>query len=253
MKKVITAVLTAALALSVAACDSDEGGGDEKNPEQLKMEKEIEERRKRAAAKKASGGGGGADGRVQVTYKNNNWKVIERAFTEYRSVTAVSSKNIFSPNSSTFIKRPELPKEPEPSELPAEEAPKPVEAPKTSGLEAYELKDYKLIMIVSGTTVNRALVLDPKGKQYFVERGFRIGNKGARVQAITQYTVFVQEPDSDKPVKLDIEPPFIGLESKPDGDEPESTVVPKTDLKALFKGLPAGGGGTTPIPPSPGR
>jgi hypothetical protein len=97
--------------------------------------------------------------------------------------------------------------------------------------------------------VNRALIIDPKGKQYFVERGFRIGNKGARVHAITQYTVFVQEQDADKPIKLDIEPPFIGLRSAPDGEgEEDSTVIPKTDLDTLFKGIPARG-----ATPSPGK
>ena len=209
-----------ALWLPVAGgCDSDEDTQQSKDPQ---FEKLMAERNARAAANKNKAGGSvvAPDGRVQIVYENPQWRDLQPYFTNF---SKGSVKNIFSPNTSTFIDRPELPKELAGAvEGDPVAEPVPIEAAKITGLQAYDLKTYKLVMIISGTTVNKALVLDGAGKQYFIERGMRIGNKGGVIKAITQYTVFVSEPDSEKLSKMDIEPAFIGLESKPDGDESEA-------------------------------
>lgn len=234
-------VFTLLVGLLPAGCGDDEPEVDE---QQEAVRKEQARRRALNAANKGKAKNT-KNAMLTIQVPITKWRFMEQYFNKHLQGSSLASKNIIAPNADTFIKRPEVKEDIEDPEVASVAAP-PVEPKVIHGLEAYDLKRYKLIMIVSGTSVNQAMVLDEKGKQYLVERGTRIGNKGARVQAITQYTVFIQEPDADKPFKLDIEPPFIGLESSPEKSEGDSTVVPKTDLESLLKGVPPTGRPATP-------
>lgn len=88
-----------------------------------------------------------------------------------------------------------------------EEVAKPVEEGKKSPLEYYTTDSYSLQLIMSGTPVPKALVIDPKGKTYIIEEGTRIGNNDGKVEKITQYEVVIIEKDK-APIVKTISPPF---------------------------------------------
>ena len=57
----------------------------------------------------------------------------------------------------------------------------------------------------------KAVVVDPRGQAYVVQRDTRIGNKGGIIDSITQYMVVVKEPNAEEPVKMTIKPPYVDL------------------------------------------
>ena len=59
--------------------------------------------------------------------------------------------------------------------------------------ETYELDQYKLTGLVSGTTHPRAMVEDPTGEGHILQIGSRIGKNGGRVTRITNLAIIVIE------------------------------------------------------------
>jgi len=59
--------------------------------------------------------------------------------------------------------------------------------------ETYELDQYKLTGLVSGTTHPRAMVEDPTGEGHILQIGSRIGKNGGRITRITNVAIIVIE------------------------------------------------------------
>ena len=129
-----------------------------------------------------------------------------------------------------FIPRPELP-EPETAgpvsdvETEYEE----VRGP----LQLFPLTDYELLLVMSGTAMPKALVVDPKGQTHVITRDMRMGDSGGIIEHISQYMVVVREPNSERPYKLTIPPPFMDMTSKvagpseSEGETADATPVPE--------------------------
>lgn len=60
-------------------------------------------------------------------------------------------------------------------------------------IQSFETSKFKVAGIIAGITENRALVIDPNGKGYVVQKGMLIGNNDGRVSRITSNSVEVVE------------------------------------------------------------
>jgi len=94
--------------------------------------------------------------------------------------------------------------------------------PPRGPLEQFALKVYKLMLIMSGTAVPKAVVVDPKQQAYVIQRDTRIGSKGGIVESITQYMVVVKEPNEEEAIKITIKPPYLDLATRPDFEDEEA-------------------------------
>ena len=154
---------------------------------------------------------------ITITLVNPNWKdKIRKHFVDgYLARKQTTRKDVFRPNVLTFIEKPE----PEEEKAEEEEEPEPTieeelaEEEEKGLLQQHTLKEYKLLLIMSGTALPKAVIEDPKGNAFVVQRETRIGNKGGIVEAITQYSVFVRERDSEKPSILTIQPEYVGVQT----------------------------------------
>ena len=163
--------------------------------------------RPHASGPAATAAGKGTD-LVTIKLQNPKWDIIQPYFEKYLAEKHTAPKDAFKPEMLKFIPRPTIkPKSAEPTEPQVEKEPKEDRGP----LQQYPLKQYSLQIIMSGTAVPKAVVIDPKGEAFVIQRDTRIGDKGGIVESITQYMVVVKEPNTDKPVKMTIKPPFIDL------------------------------------------
>jgi Tfp pilus assembly protein PilP len=200
-------------------------------------------------------GGAAARPEEQVTIKASTpeWEIIRPYFKKYLDQKHTSPKNIFTPQAYTFIPRPALPEE---EDAPVTEEVEEVQDEERGPLQQYPLKDYRLLMIMSGTAIPKAVVLDSKGNAFVVQVDTRIGNKGGIVKAITQYAVMVHEPDADKPEKLNIKPPFLDLvsQARAEGDLGREDQFLPEDVLPLDARPVGGAAGVDPLAPpgSPG-
>ncbi len=64
-------------------------------------------------------------------------------------------------------------------------------------LEQFEVNDFELVGVVSGSGIKKAIVQDLTGKGYFIQVGTRIGKNGGQVVRITDQEVVVEEPYQD--------------------------------------------------------
>tara|TARA_Y100001968_G_C19066972_1_gene576466 strand:+ start:119 stop:664 length:546 start_codon:yes stop_codon:yes gene_type:complete len=59
--------------------------------------------------------------------------------------------------------------------------------------EAFELDQYKLVALISGTSQPRAMVEDPKNEGHIVRIGSRLGKNGGRITRISNNSIVVVE------------------------------------------------------------
>jgi Tfp pilus assembly protein PilP len=64
-------------------------------------------------------------------------------------------------------------------------------------LEQFEVSDFELIGIVSGSGTKKAMVQDLTGKGFLVQVGTRIGKRGGRVTRIAEKEIIIEEPYQD--------------------------------------------------------
>jgi Tfp pilus assembly protein PilP len=60
-------------------------------------------------------------------------------------------------------------------------------------LEQFELSDYELVGIISGSGLKKAMIQDPSGKGYLVQVGTTIGKRGGRIIRIADREVVIEE------------------------------------------------------------
>ena len=91
-----------------------------------------------------------------------------------------------------------------------------------SPTEEYELDQYQLTGLLSGTSQPRALVSDPKGKGHVIKIGTRLGRNGGRVTRISNNTVEVIEefraPTGERirvPITIELPREEITLKARP--------------------------------------
>ena len=129
--------------------------------------------------------------------KNPRWERIKPFFSKFANEPAMAKKDPFRSNLTNFVARPELP-EPSPGE--EEQPPTEVTDVVASPLQRYAVDEYKLVLIMSGTVMPKAVIEDPIGNTWVVTKDTPLGNRGGVIQNITQYSIVVREPDADKPI-----------------------------------------------------
>ena len=110
--------------------------------------------------------------------------------------TAVTSAAAAAGGAFDFHKRKDPFKQPAPP-APAPVAGAPVQRSRSAEellpIQAFETSKFTVSGIIAGITENRALVIDPNGKGYVVQKGMLIGNNDGRVSRITSNSVEVVE------------------------------------------------------------
>ena len=64
-------------------------------------------------------------------------------------------------------------------------------------LEQFEVNDFELVGVVTGSGIKKAMVQDLTGKGFFIQVGTRIGKMGGKVIRITEKEVVIEEPFQD--------------------------------------------------------
>jgi Tfp pilus assembly protein PilP len=64
-------------------------------------------------------------------------------------------------------------------------------------LEQFEVNDFELVGVVTGSGINKAMVQDLTGKGYFIHVGTPIGKMGGKVIRISEKGVDIREPFQD--------------------------------------------------------
>ena len=144
--------------------------------------------------------------------------------TGFVRATVGTVRDPFEPKLQEFVEREVIPDAPsEELEDPDDPPPLPVAgadtlAPvlKLSGLERFPARDYEVIMIRWGTSVNKAVVMDPEGSTYIATKDMKMGSDNGQIVDITRYEVVIKEDTRDEPVVLTIEPPILRI-SEDDG------------------------------------
>lgn len=227
------------LFLPMSAC----GGSEDKGMSKEEIQALRRRGRKGGRASRAAAAAAGAK-QISLKVKNPNWDAVRPYFTKFLEQKHTSPKNVFEPQLLNIIPRPVLEEEEEPDEGEVTEVPD--EPEKQRGpLEQHPVKDYSLLVIMSGTTVPKAFVADPKGNAFIVTEDMPLGDKGGIVKAITQYNVIVQEPAADKPIRLSIKPQFVDLASSFDIEEEYGERGPGDVPRAVIE---PGSGQLPPIP-----
>ncbi len=60
-------------------------------------------------------------------------------------------------------------------------------------LERYDLEKLRLVGVITGTTKNKAMVVDPEDKMHIVHEGMRIGLRRGKILRISKSKLFVEE------------------------------------------------------------
>lgn len=96
-----------------------------------------------------------------------------------------------------------------PTTDPDETGPVGVDVEPPTDLERFRAQDYRLTVIRWGTSVNKAVLLDPEGQSWVVAKDMIIGNRKGRIVDITRYDVVIQEDTSSTPIVLSIQPDLL--------------------------------------------
>ena len=93
-----------------------------------------------------------------------------------------------------------------------------------SPTEEYEIGQYQLTGLLSGTSQPRAVLQDPSGKGHIVKIGTRLGRNGGRITRISSTEIMVVEefraPTGERkrvPIKIELPKKELGLKGIPKG------------------------------------
>ncbi len=191
-------LLAAALLMLLAGCGG-EGGGE---PKQMAP---------RGPEPAAAGAASVVeDGNFIVLGENPKWKPVRELFRTYQQREINGVANITLNNIASFIEKPII-QQTAPEEGAAggtdEQA---LDLPDTCATKG-DLDSYKLIILLTGIPEPKAVFLGTDQNRCEVVRGDAIGNKGARVAAITQYKVIIDVPGEEKSIERSLVPPLKGF------------------------------------------
>jgi len=164
---------------------------------------------KAEAAKPAAKAAQAAQAQAESDFvANAKWDLVKEFFFAYADSPLPSVKNAFWSNMDKYMPRVDEPvveqKQTDEDASKAEITP----------LEKFPPEDYKLIMIIAGTAVPKAIMVDPVGNRHVVRKDNRLGNRNGVVDEITEFEVVVKEPYADKPIVLSIKPEYVDWAKK---------------------------------------
>lgn len=151
--------------------------------------------------------------------ENPKWKPIRELFRTYQKREIDGVANVTLNNIASFIEKPII-QQTAPEEAAAGTDEGALDLPDTCATKG-DLESYKLIILLTGIPEPKAVFLGQDQNRCEVVRGDAIGNKGARVTAITQYKVIINVPGEEKDIEKSLVPPLKGFG---ESDEEESDV-----------------------------
>lgn len=137
--------------------------------------------------------------------QNPKWNTINEFFFRYSKMPITSMKDFIKSHLDKY-----MPKFDMPSVKNVEIVHKEIIKP----LEKFPPEEYKLKIIISGTEVPKAILIDPDGNPHVVRKDTPVGNRQGVVESITDYQVIIKEPFKEKPVILSIEPEYLKWKDK---------------------------------------
>ena len=133
------------------------------------------------------------------TSKNGKWDMMKDYFFVYADTPLPSVKNPFWSNLDKYM--PQI-------EMTAVVDDDDAIDTQIDPLEKFPPEDYKLIMIISGTAVPKAIMVDPDGGRHVVRKENRIGNRNGVIDEITEFEIIVKEPFEEVDTVLSIRPEY---------------------------------------------
>ncbi|GEM_PF-3150791 len=149
--------------------------------------------------------------------ENPKWVPLRDMFEDFKKQKIENLANPLLTNHVVFVIPPPLP------ERKKKELLVPVSPLERGGIHRNKDKDqraiaplesYKLIMLMTGTTRPKAVVIDPYGNRHILKRGDPLGSEGGYIRAILQYKMLVSVPKERKPRSVSIEPPLSKVAQK---------------------------------------
>lgn len=202
LARLLLGLFVLATVLPIAACDEGDSAPPPRPPDP---------RKNRPGHGKKKGKVLDPTGMVTVQITNPRWDMLKTHFEKMSTKRHSPVHDVFRPQVLNFIPRPELP-EPE-STGPVADVEAQFEEVR-GPLQLFPLTDYELLLVMSGTAMPKALVVDPKGQTHIVTRDMRLGDAGGIIEHISQYMVVIREPNSERPYKLTIAPPLMDMATK---------------------------------------
>jgi Tfp pilus assembly protein PilP len=153
------------------------------------------------------------------------WESIQPFVEKYSNEPASTKTDPFRNMITAHIAKPDIAEE-----LAALEQEEKVEAGELpvmpqSPLERYSIEEYELLFIMSGTVTPKAVLQDPVGNTWVVRKDSPVGKNGGVVQAITQYSLYIREPESEQPIEKTLKPPIFDLAHELGGGDGATTGV----------------------------
>lgn len=150
--------------------------------------------------------------------ENPRWVPIQEVFAKYEAAQIEELANPLQSNLVTFVEKPIIErKERAPGDArPVLPVPKDKDAVKTDEDDPrrrFPLKEYKLIILMTGTARPKAVVISPMDERFELLRGDPIGKEGGRVRAVTQFNMLVAMPGKTVPVSVSLRPPLTKLDA----------------------------------------
>jgi len=149
---------------------------------------------------------------VEIALKNDKWKAITPFFERYLEQKHTSPKDVTRTTSVKYVARPVIRDDDQEDTVEVEEE---IRAP-MGPLQQHPVESYALQLIMTGDSVPKAVVVDPSGQAFVIQRDTQIGDKGGVVEVVTQYMVLVREPNQEDPIQITLQPPYIDLASQYD-------------------------------------
>lgn len=157
-----------------------------------------------APAANAQAGAQGTAGGVQAAQPgppaaNPRFALIRPYFSQFLRHPVEGKVNIFKRNLAQFAPRIDL-------DVTADST---SDEPKTP-LELYDVENYSVTLIMSGTAMAKALLVDPRGKTYVATAGSKVGNRGGKIVSISSTEIRIEEPGRPATIKV-LEPPTTDM------------------------------------------
>jgi len=145
--------------------------------------------------------------------RNADWDRINKHFLgRFTLARAADLRDPFSPRLHTHIDMAALEAQAALEIVSKKEgsAPPPIQEPVVLlPSQRYPLRDYRILAIRWGTSVNRVLVEDPAGRVFSLTTDEKLGNGNGHITDITEYEVYVQQDRDTKPVVLSVRPEIL--------------------------------------------
>ncbi len=147
---------------------------------------------------------------------NERWEHLAEHFGRFALRPPSSQKDVFKSRLDKFVPDEILHgKIAEDGATETEQKPEDYKADDTPPLKRFAADEFKVVIIMTGTGIPKALLMDPKGVTHDVTVDDAVGNEDGVVVSITQHEVVIRHSDA-KPVRLNLRPQLFEVVERQD-------------------------------------